>query len=275
MKEEKRILKKRLQEIKMNDYQLPQEINYFDLTLKMLNNIGDVDPELRDDLIYLVLGNWILREVFSTNELQQILDILLDERHLFYKIGEKGTDSVFTRSFSVLMIPLILSIHINKPFLSKEEVKKIKTEVIRYVKEEQDVRGYVQNKGWAHSAAHGADALDELAKCNYLGKDDMLQILRAIQNKISINNYIYFNGEDERMTTAVVSVLKRKLLDDIEIKNWIEDLTQIEKTGDFSIDHKLKTNIKTFLRSLYFRILDDEDLRKYIPKIREELKKLK
>ena len=34
--------------------------------------------------------------------------------YLFYKIGEKGTDSVFKRAFSVLIPPLILSVHENR-----------------------------------------------------------------------------------------------------------------------------------------------------------------
>ena len=69
--------------------------------------------------------------------------------YLFYKIGEKGTDSVFKRAFSVLIPPLILSVHEREPLLSEEQLYSVAEQVLEYVYLEEDVRGYVEGKGWA------------------------------------------------------------------------------------------------------------------------------
>lgn len=266
-------LKEVLSEIKANEYNMSGDIDQHSLTKDMLENIGDIDPELRDDLIYLVLGNWILKKVYSTEALAEILYTLTDKDHMFYKIGEKGTDSVLTRSFSTLIIPLIIAVHIEKPYLSNEDLKTTLNKLIEYTLAEQDVRGFITEKGWAHSAAHTADALDEIAKCENIGEKELLEILDAICKKISINDYLYFNGEDERMTTAVVTILDRNLVSKTDFTNWINRFTELEKTGDFSIDHKLKNNVKSFLRSMFFRLLDQDGKEEYVNIIKDALNK--
>lgn len=101
-------LKKELIFLKNNEYSIPKSSNVENLIEQMLDKIGSVDGELRDDLIYTTFSNWILNDYLSVNVLQRLLDTILDEQHLFYGIGQSNSDSVFTRSFSMLLIPLIL-----------------------------------------------------------------------------------------------------------------------------------------------------------------------
>lgn len=48
---EKEKLKEFLRSIKENDYAVPEGVNAYELSLIMMENIGDIDSELRDDLI--------------------------------------------------------------------------------------------------------------------------------------------------------------------------------------------------------------------------------
>jgi hypothetical protein len=50
-------LKEKLILIKENDYEAPP--NAPQLMQEMINNIGSLDAELRDDLIYTTLSHWI------------------------------------------------------------------------------------------------------------------------------------------------------------------------------------------------------------------------
>ena len=154
------MLKEKLQVIKNNNYETTDS-NYYEITKEMLNYIGSPDPELRDDLIYLILSDWIIKGVYTPEQLREILKIAFDDQHLFYKIGEVESDSVFTRSFSVLLIPLILITHRKNNILSKNELQDVYNKVIKYVREEKDLRGFIENKGWAYSVAHGADAYND------------------------------------------------------------------------------------------------------------------
>lgn len=275
MVKNKYMLKETLKEIKNNDFKVPNDLNTFELALKMIEYVGDSDPELRDMLIYEILSKWIEDGAFTSKQLKELLNISLDENHLFYKIGEEETDSVFTRSFSVLIVAAIIYFHRKENFLSGSELKNVKEKTVEYMICEKDVRGYVKDSGWAHSAAHTADALDQLAQCEGIEKKDLLDILEAIKTKVCISSYCYVNQEDERMAVAIISAISRSLLNNEEITNWIKSFEDIKKTNPCPEYHNLLINIKNFLRSIYFRLIYENNHEAISEAIKEKLYKFK
>ncbi len=112
-------LKEKLQGLAQNKFRLSENDDLSELIPQMLYHIGSIDDYLRDELIYSAFGTWILRyNAIDFQQLRKILPIALDEQHMFCKLGEQDTDSVFTRSFSVLLLPLLLITHRAHPFLS-------------------------------------------------------------------------------------------------------------------------------------------------------------
>lgn len=260
---ERKELKELLISIRNQDYRTPENINSFDLAVMMMDYIGDTEGEMRDDLVLTTLWDWIVKGVLTIEEVHKILNISLDEEHLFYGIGKKD-DSVFTRTFSVLIAAVCFSMNLNDKYLTLEDVDIVYDKVIKYYNEEKDVRGYIDGKGWAHGSAHGADALGELAKCDDIGHDKLMEILKALRNKVSINNYAYINNEDERMVSAVVAVLSRKELGENEIINWIRSFEPLAKIGKYPEDMTLEINVKNFLESLYFRLLESPEYKNIV-----------
>ncbi|MFA9462809.1 MAG: hypothetical protein ACERKN_00810 [Velocimicrobium sp.] len=72
---EKLELKKLLKRIKSNDCEVPYGLNPYELSLVMIDNIGDTDSELRDELILSKLSKWIIEGTLSTNEVNRLLMI--------------------------------------------------------------------------------------------------------------------------------------------------------------------------------------------------------
>ncbi|MFE6075490.1 DUF2785 domain-containing protein [Paenibacillus sp. NPDC057886] len=245
-------LKEKLILIKEYGYQAPPDT--FHLIQEMMINIGSLDAQLRDELIYTTLSNWIPGNSLTANELEQLLPVVLDKNHLHFRLGETNTDSVFTRSFSMLVIPLLFMRHRESPFLSREHIHQIKENVFYNVQKERDYRGYVEEKGWAHAIAHAADALDELAQCSELDQNDLLTILDLVYEKMTITDRVYSDGEDERMVKSIISVLDRKILSQSYVEQWIQRFGDVEKNPEFHPAFKQKNNIKNFLKSLYFRV---------------------
>ncbi|MGD8192161.1 DUF2785 domain-containing protein [Brevibacillus ginsengisoli] len=243
-------LKEQLISIQQNNYQAPPHI--FEWVIQMVAQIGSLDDELRDDLIYSILSQWIQDGVLTDEELSRLVSIILDDQHLFYQIGENGTDSVFTRSFSVLQIPVLLIRHRNQPFLTKEQVHEIKTKVFNYLQAEKDLRGYVEGKGWAHAVAHGADALAELAQANELEKEDLHTILKLVRSTVTTPQSMYTDEEDERMVKVAIRVWQRNLVTPEEMNAWVRSLADLEGSG-YTLRIR-QVNTKSFLRSLYFRV---------------------
>jgi hypothetical protein len=189
-------------------------------------------------------------------------------------LSEDDQDSVFKRTFSVLIAALIIYEHRKEKFLSKEMLYEVKGKIIKYMLKERDVRGYVEVKGWAHSAAHTADALDELVQCSCFEKNDLIDILSVIKAKVCIGYYVYIDEESERMVTAVERLFNRKILSDFEIIDWLQTFVIKDSKESYINNYHLKVNIKGFLRSLYFRLLEEETSNFIVEEIRKILKKL-
>jgi hypothetical protein len=262
------LLKERLNQIAGDEFRVDNEGERFELALGMARFIGSPDPELRDGLIYQAFCFWILEhEAFTAVQLHQLFDLVVDENHLFYRLGEKGTDAVFTRTFSMLLLPLLLIAHRKRPYLTQPEIVNLKDTVIRYLEREQDVRGYVRDKGWAHAVAHAADALDDLALCQELGADDLGDILTAVQYKIGTDDYIFVHEEDERMVTAVASLLSRRALSDTAVNEWIRSFIPFVAEVEAGPSSSRYLNVKNFLRSLYFRLCGQGEYETICPAI--------
>jgi hypothetical protein len=249
-------LKMRLREIADDGYAVPDPAEHKRLLEAMRAYIGVPDAELRDDLIYVTLARWTLGGRLSEAQLLELLSTALDDTHLFYKLGEADSDSVFTRSFSMLLLALIVYAHRQNTFLSKAEILRIKGRVLEYVRREKDRRGYVgEPKGWAHAVAHTADVLDELALCPELGAQELSEILDATGSLAAENGSVYAYEEDERLSVAAASVLTRQALDLEAWTQWIDRLVaEVAQEQRFIQGYNRRVNVKHFLRSLFFRL---------------------
>lgn len=267
---EKKELKDLLIRITDDKFMIPEHIRPYDLAIICLDHIGDTDMELRDDLILTNLSNWIMKKRLSDQEVKNLLEVLLDTEHLLKGLGETN-DTVFVRTFSVLVVATIIYRHRNDKFLSSEELLHAFHKVIQFYNEDHDIRGYIEEKGWAHGAAHGADALDEFVRCNEIGREDLLIIIDAIYKKVNISNYGYVHFEEERMITAVKAVLRRSMLSASEVEAWIRSFCNFEKTGSYQMDMVKEVNINAFLKSLYFRLIDIPEYQRYAAIVKESL----
>ncbi|OKP82498.1 hypothetical protein A3844_18605 [Paenibacillus helianthi] len=243
-----------LQRIETEHYRLREGEEHQRFISLMLEYIGDPQPELRDELIYPAFYEWILEQrLFSSDELRGITAVLLDEQHLFHGIGGQGEDTVFTRTFTTLVIGLIIQRHRERPFLDAAGFLKVKTALLRYYIEEKDLRGYVEEGGWAHSAAHGADALDELVQCPECDEPLQLEVLEVVRRKLHNGVYIFRDEEDERMATIVDTMIRGNLLARKRIAEWIGSLAASGSQPGSRSQYINRVNSKNFVRALYFR----------------------
>ncbi|WP_421384854.1 DUF2785 domain-containing protein [Bacillus salacetis] len=248
-------LKEKLQEFKNNNFENKDNIE--GVLVKMMENIGHPDPELRDQLIYTTFYRWIEKDILTKDQLQSLLKTSIDENHLFYKIGERFTDSVFTRSFSSLAAALVIRKDTEAPSLPKELISEGIKSSIRYLVEERDTRGYVQGKGWAHSIAHGADLLAASINHPAFEKNLIPACLEAIEACYE-KEAVYMDDEDERLIFAVEALLKNGLSKQ-ELMTWLENMNRNLKTSyedsGFSVPFfRRKKNFLDFLKSLFFRV---------------------
>lgn len=249
-------LKEQLQSIKNNNWKIPEGVDTFALALKAMDNIGSTDPVLRDELVLEFLIALITHKLLRGEQVKELLVACLSDKHLFYKLGEAEDDSVFNRTFTLLIVDVILFYHstFGGYFFTREEIFEVFNAVVKYVRLEKDVRGYVDGKGWAHAMAHSGDVLSSLALCRELNHYQLQEILEVIKGKMNITYYVYVNEEAERLTSAICNVIQSNILGEDEILNWIKSFNNLEIPKSLPDRHYWKENIKNLLRSLYFRL---------------------
>lgn len=260
-----------LRSIVDNNHEIPTEIDSFVFARSLLANLASTDEELRDELSYMLLASGIIdRHKLSIQQVEEILALILDKDHLFWGIGEKGTDSVFMRSFSNLIVAGILYTDNRDPELSPKDVHQAKDALLRYAREEKDWRGYVDGKGWAHTMAHLADAFDECAQHQSLSEEDREEILTVLSELIKLPDPLY-HEEDMRLATVAYHIIVCKQVSEEFLATWLESC-YVERNSDVSA-WMSASNAKNFLRSLYFLLFWDNMALNIVGQISDILKK--
>jgi hypothetical protein len=131
-----------LRAIANNHYQLPEDIDRYSFLQALLQNFDTTDAELRDELTSMILLHAIIDQEsagrLSAEQREALLLICIDDAHLFYRIGEAGTDSVFMRSFSSVIVATLLYADEKLHQISEEATRGAETALLRYAREERD-----------------------------------------------------------------------------------------------------------------------------------------
>ncbi|MED3553686.1 DUF2785 domain-containing protein [Cytobacillus praedii] len=236
------------------------DIDMDSLIEKMLGSIGSIDSELRDKLIYNTFGKLIMEDFLTVKQMHHIIDICY--KNLFFDIGQKASNTVFTRSFSALVIALIIEKDREKRFLSDDIILKLINGSIEYLNLETDIRGYVEEKGWAHSIAHGADLLSETIRHPLFNTKFSYKCLETIKHclfKESTDDTPYVDDEEERLIFAVEALMEKGITSN-EIESWVvelsNELNELLENEGYSLNFfRKRSNVVNFLRGFYFRLL--------------------
>lgn len=231
-----------------------------DLLLKeMLLNIGNVDPYIRDKLIYNAFVELISKDYLSNQELKELFNQLTSHQYLLYKIGSNNDDSVYTRSFSALALSVLINKDKEKRFLEESQIHFILDKVCIYLINEQDKRGFTINKGWAHSIAHCADLLDELITHPLFQQIFFERVLEALLFCVT-TPFVYEDDELERLSTPFGALINRYGLPE-EHLHTINQLTNkcFSKNTYSYLDTRVISNVRNYLRAVYFKVDLEED----------------
>ncbi|EJQ49723.1 hypothetical protein IEE_00847 [Bacillus cereus BAG5X1-1] len=251
------MLQQQLEEIRTNNYIMANTIHIDSLSFSMLQHIGVTDSYLRDKLIYSTFYHLIKKDYISHTHLQKLLSESISENYLFYKIHTDDDDAVFTRAFTTLLIALIIDADTNHNFLSQTDISNVKDKLILYMNKEHDFRGYVQDHGWAHSIAHASDTFEALVNNPKLETSHYKELLQTLLNKVCVHSIYYKYEEDERLVYPIVAMLQNDLKEEvliIALGDLVAQLQTQKQTLHIESYEFLYGNIKSFLRSLFFRL---------------------
>ena len=198
-----------------------------ELFASMLANLGSTDSELRDELIYRLLVKLLSGNHLEINQMTDAIQQLLSDRYLFASIGEKDSDDVFIRSFSTLWLTGLFWLDQDHPFMDNELRSLAMEKSAIYLLQEQDTRGFVEGKGWAHCIAHGADLAVGVANHPLVEKRLIPIILEGV-SACFWKGGVYTDDEDERLVAIILTLAKKDYPEDVLIE-WTEQV--FDKVG--------------------------------------------
>ncbi len=261
-----------IQSIVGSDFKIPAGADLIHLTAELLPLLGSTDSHLREGALE-ILWHWGEAGQYSDAELRDIGERMASNISL--ALGESGTDTVFLRSFSALILEMVIQTDDvrnlgagagREPFLSRDEALEWFEAALAAFAGEEDGRGFVDGRGWAHAIAHKADLLGTLARGRHLDAPRLERVLAAITERLARPAEIILAFEEEyRLVRAAVHVLLRNEVQSEFLHTWIEQLSRMPDgrgwgatLGLHECDqaaNRARVNVRSFLRSLYFVLL--------------------
>jgi len=234
---------------------VPDDRPLDDLTAELTRMLGDPDPELRDGTAYPTLATWVERGVYD-----DLLTGLGDgmAAGLAVGIGQTDGDGVFRRSFSALVLSECIARDNERPLVAGGKILEWGDRLATWLLREQDLRGWVPGKGWAHAVAHGADALGTLAASPHVQQPELTVVLDVVADRLAARvDRLFSNGEPDRLAQAVVQVLRRNVVPLNVLEPWVARLVAMAGTRssyDGRDPHLAGGNAEAFLRALYLQL---------------------
>jgi hypothetical protein len=264
--------KQSIQAVVDNDYKVPEDGNLEEMTIQLEHHLSSLDAGLRENSLE-VLWQWGMTGQYTDGELIDLGDRMA--ANLKVGLGESGTDTVFLRAFSVLVLAMVVIVdqryeqgqsEERTPFLSQVKLLEWYEQTLAVLDGEKDRRGFVAEAGWAHSVAHISDALRDFARSRHLDTAQLERMLETIASKMTQpSDAVYSSDEDNRLVQAVISLLRRNQVPFSSLNQWLESLS-VQPDGSHWADtvsmagcdeqiNNARLNVRSFLRSLYFQLL--------------------
>ncbi len=223
--------------------QVPTDRPLDELTAELTRMLGSPDPDVRDGIAHPTLATWVERGVYD-----DLLAGLGDgmAAGLTVGLGEQGTDTVFRRSSSVLVLAEVVARDSVAALVPASTVLRWGDQVVGWYLRERDLRGWVEGKGWAHAGAHGADAIGALAGSRHLGVHELTVLLDVVADRVAEGDAPYLAGETDRMAAAVMAVLARGLVPMSVVEPWLSRVA-----AEAGARPPATGNPQQLLRSLY------------------------
>jgi hypothetical protein len=235
-------------------HKLPDDKPLAELTSELTEMLGDTDSHRRDDIAYPTLATWIGKGVYD-----DLLGGLGDgmAAGLTVGLGHEGADSVFRRSFSVLVLAACIRRDNEMHLVPADKIMQWGDRIAGWFVREQDLRGFVPGKGWAHAVAHGADAIGVLAESEAMSRLELTVLLDVLGDRlVATTPHRFGHGEDDRLASATMRILRRDVLGLDVLEPWLARVAQhaVMAQDDVSDPFLATGNVQAYLRALYLQL---------------------
>jgi len=102
----------------------------------LLDNLDDLDCDVRDHLINPNLGHLLHDKHFDFKRLAEITELLLSDQFLHFDLENKIDNSVLRRSYTSLQLVILIYVHNRDGLFTEEQVNDTCLRIIDYFRKE-------------------------------------------------------------------------------------------------------------------------------------------
>ena len=234
-------------------------------------NIGNPNPEIRDDLVFNLFGQFIFEQLITREQLRWLIEKMNVTNSLEFRIEETGSVTA-CRSFSALVMGMILQVDGDQTSgydscLTTSERTTWMQNGIRYLTREQDRTGYDEKLGWVHAFAHGADLLGTIISHPKCTQEYVVEALEVISDIFQKSQQPFIDEEEKRLGLAIFFGIESGNLSQKLLCEWMKKQRFEELDGSRENYYRLAM-YKSFLATIYFRM---ESLNLWESSLKEEM----
>ncbi len=201
---------------------VPTDRRLDDMTVELVELLGDLDPHLRDDLALTILLRWIAAGVYD-----DLLPAMGDgiSEGLRPGLSEDGTPSVLRRSFSARVLAAVIDRDNVLHGMHREAVLRWGDRGLSWLLAERDLRGHVPGAGRAAAMEHGAELLRAMAESRHLQGEGLGVLLDALAERLLRPTPHAFSGQEaDHLAYSAMTVLHRDAVEPVFLQAWIDHL---------------------------------------------------
>ncbi len=204
-----------------------------ELLVAMLTNIGTLDANLRDRLIYSSFANWLGNNIISDNQAKWLTAQVIQNNLLFKCIHEPQNDAIYTRTFTALLLTSLVDRDARTPFMSERVRAQVFEDATRYLQLENDLRGNTVH-GWAHAFGHGGDLLFYVCYHPKFPKRLVSNVLLSLYHGIMLPDG-FTAGEGSRLDNCLIALQSQDRMSESQLLHWLmavqENISLTEAPG--------------------------------------------
>lgn len=236
-----------------------EQVSFTDIETEwLMDNIGNEDPVIRDEIVFILLANGIIEGGFTKIQFEYIKNRSIRENLMFYQI-EKELPSTLTRSFSTLLNGFIiqadgLKSSIYYHLLNNSERNYFFDAAENYLCKEKDITSFSLDYGWVHSFGHFGDYLFKVISHDLYNINGFPKILNSIYFLFKNLEKSFEFGEERRLAHGIYEGLKIQKVPQDMLASWINSV-------DFLInenrDYYSRAAFENFLSYIYFHSMNE------------------
>lgn len=191
----------------------------------LLAGLKQTNPQIRDQGVFMALMQGVQEGAFTLPQEQMMIRELLKDEVLFSHIDEPENDGIFQRSFAIFLLALLIysGRRKNIDLLNHDQWGHLIEQIGIYIVLEQDTRGYVADKGWAHAFTHLGNLLDEINVNVQIDRADKIFLETLLVERIKRVKTPLVMGETERIARYIVNLAK---INDLYLQYILKQLKQ-------------------------------------------------